>query len=162
MALKSDKLKNLILYLCVHPKVKSLGITKLYKLIYFADVAHLREFGESITGSDYIKYEHGPVPSRGEKLLKVLRREGALTTETVSEHNKNRTKFTVLSHPDLEVFAESELQIVDKVCSEFGAKTAKFLSEISHEEPAWALAKLQDKLDSELMLYGSHEDSDGL
>lgn len=152
MPVKPEKLKNLILYLCDHPKVTSLGLTKLYKLIYFSDVTHLREFGTSITGSEYIKYEHGPVPSRGEKLIKSLKRDKALKSETVSARGKTRYKFTKLNEVDLKIFSESEIDAIEEVCSKFGKRTAKFLSELSHDEPSWACAKMQDKLDPELML----------
>lgn len=49
MALNTHKLKDLILYLGRSPRVKNLGKTKLWKLIYFVDVAFLRETGKSLT-----------------------------------------------------------------------------------------------------------------
>ena len=47
-------------------------------MLYYADAACLREIGHSMSGSEYIKYEHGPVPSRGEKSIKTLRAENLL------------------------------------------------------------------------------------
>ena len=76
MSLSTRKLDDLILYLGSSPHVENLGITKLWKLIYFIDVAFLRETGKSLTDSEYIKYDHGPVPSRGDKRLKHLGKEG--------------------------------------------------------------------------------------
>jgi hypothetical protein len=49
----THKLDDLILYLGSSPHVENLGITKLWKLIYFIDVAFLRETGASLTGSEY-------------------------------------------------------------------------------------------------------------
>ncbi|MDZ4772472.1 MAG: hypothetical protein SGI72_04995 [Planctomycetota bacterium] len=63
----AEKLRNLIIVIAEHPKVTSLGLTKLWKLISFADVTALREHGATITGSDFVKYPHGPVPSRGRR-----------------------------------------------------------------------------------------------
>ena len=58
----------------------NLGLTKLWKLIYFVNSKATREFGESVTGSDFIKYEQGPVPNRGEKHLRQLIRRGEVAT----------------------------------------------------------------------------------
>jgi hypothetical protein len=65
MPFNTHKLDALILYQGKSPHVGDLGVTKLWKLIYFIDVSFLRETGMSLTGSDYIKYDHGPVPSCG-------------------------------------------------------------------------------------------------
>ena len=54
MSLSTRKLDDLILYLGSSPHVENLGITKLWKLIYFIDVAFLRETGKSLTDSEYI------------------------------------------------------------------------------------------------------------
>ncbi len=60
------------------------------------------------------------------------------------------------------MFAENESAIIDRVCRELGGLTAKALSDISHDEPAWALAADMQKLDSQLMHYGTSEDVEGL
>lgn len=157
-----DKLRNLILVIASHPKVKSLGLTKLWKLIYFADVAALREHGSTITGSEFIKYPHGPVPSRGERLLKSMKRDCLIETEQGTNAGYTQTFVTAHTKPNLRVFSAQESAIVDQVCREFGGLTAKALSELSHYEPAWVVAHDFDKLDPLLMHYGREEDSEGL
>ena len=64
-----EKLKALIVRIGTDPHVENLGTVKLWKLIYFVDATALRELGHTLTGSEFTKYEHGPVPSRGEKGL---------------------------------------------------------------------------------------------
>ncbi len=146
----------------MHPSVKSLGLTKLWKLIYFVDVTALRERGTTITGSEFVKYPFGPVPSRGEKVLKAMRREKLLETEQRASGLITQTFVTALGKPDARLFSAEERAIIDGVCRGFGGKTAKELSSLSHSEPAWALAADLDKLDPELMFYGSSEDPEGL
>jgi len=96
MSLKTHKLDDLILYLGHSPHVENMGVTKLWKLIYFIDTAFLRDTGASLTGSEYIKYDHGPVPSRGDKRLKCLRKEGRLRVkeEDYGSYRQNHV-FTV-------------------------------------------------------------------
>lgn len=62
----------------------------------------------------------------------------------------------------MKVFAENEIAVIEKVCTELGGKTAKVLSDLSHDEPAWALATELEKLDQQLMRYGTSEDVEAL
>jgi uncharacterized phage-associated protein len=162
MALDSSKLANLILYISGHPSVKTLGITKLWKLIYFVDATALRDLGESVTGSEFIKYEHGPVPSRGEKILKQLRKSSKVITENRTHHGHVLTNVASSIKADLSVFSKDELEIMSTICNRYGAQTAQKLSELSHQEPSWKLAKYLQKLDERFIFYGPREDSIGL
>ncbi len=158
----SRKLEELIVHLGSHPDVVNLGLTKLLKLIYFVDAKAVREWGEAVTISEFIKYEHGPVPSRGEKHLRQLVRKGDVTTtpRTVGGKILNEVKST--RKPDLSVFSKQELSLINEVCRELGRKTAAVLSDMSHDEPAWHYAGIMGKLSPELMAYGHTEDPDGL
>jgi len=156
-----EKLRGLVLAIARHPSVRSLGLTKLWKLIYFVDVEALRDYGNSITGSEFIKYPHGPVPSRGERVLKAMRKSGELRTEQRQQDGYAQTLVIALAAvPD--VFSAAERTVIDHVCRRLGGKTAKALSHLSHEEPAWALATELDKLDPELLHYGKATDPEGL
>lgn len=162
MSLNIKKLKNIILYIASHPNVRKLGDTKLYKLIYFADVDSLREYGKSITGSDYIKYKHGPVPSRAEKSVKSLKKDGYIHTELVRHGSYTRNAISALKEPDLSVFEPNEIDRIDHICKVLGSKSASALSGISHDEPAWACTKILSKMSPSLMMYGAEESPDGL
>lgn len=160
--LHTEKLRHLMLAIAVHPNVKQLGVTKLWKLIYFVDATALRSHGSTITGSEFVKYPFGPVPSRGEKTLKAMKREKLLATEQRKIGSFSQTFVTAMMSPDMKLFSAEELAVIDEVCRAFGSKTAKELSELSHAEPAWALAAELDKLNPELMSYGRSEDPEGL
>jgi uncharacterized phage-associated protein len=162
MSLHREKLKDVIVYVASHAGVSDLGLTKLYKLVYFADAAHLREHGSTITGSDYIKYEHGPVPSRGEKSVKQLRKEERIHTAKVPFAGYEMISIAAIGAPSWSALDDDEVATLDAVCSELGRETAKELSKRSHAEPAWASAQLLEKLSPELMMYGVAEDPDGL
>ncbi len=102
------------------------------------------------------------MPSRGEKQLKKLRREKLIDTRQGSLGPHVQTFITAVGKPDMSVFSREEAAIIERVCQELGGKTAKELSDMSHEEPAWARADELDKLDPELMFYGNAEDPEGL
>jgi len=158
----SHKIEELIVHLGQHPRVVDLGPTKLWKLIYFIDARALRDLGVPVTGSEFIKYEHGPVPSRGEKHLKKLLRSETVTSTGRIVGGKTLNELKSHRQPNLSVFSPEECEIVESVCAELGRKTASALSQLSHNEPAWHYAKMRGKLSPELVAYGQQEDSDGL
>ena len=162
MAADLAKLKNLILHIGANPHVQNLGETKLWKLIYFIDATALRETGRTITGSEFIRYDHGPVPSRGEKSLKQLSRAGdvSIVQEQFSSYRINRVVAT--GPPAEKVFSAAELALIGRICRAYGNMTATYLSELSHREPAWHYAGHLDTLSPELMLYGAAEDPEDL
>ena len=162
MTLNAEKLRNMILFIANNEYVHDLGLTKLYKLLYFSDVTHLREYGKTISGSEYIKYENGPVPSRGEKCLKQLRKEAQITVTQREYFNTmlNEIHANILFNKLL--FSETEVHALTDICKQLGSKPASLLSEESHKEPAWFYAKTLGKLDPELMYYGVSEDPEGL
>jgi len=161
MSVNRETLADLILYLGKSPLVENLGKTKLWKLIYFTDAAFLREHGQSLTHSEYIRYDHGPVPSRGEKLLKTLGREGLVSVKQVDYGSFRQHHVTTVRESGLG-FSPEDRELIDRVCRRYGRSTATYLSEISHLEPSWANAGKMDKLSPELMHYGYQEDEEGL
>ena len=158
----SKKFDELVLIIANHPNVTDLGLTKLYKLLYFAEVECLRTKGDMITGAEYLKYELGPVPSRGEKQLKALKRAEHLLTVKEPYGTYFIERVIPQRAADCDVFDAQELQAIERVCQRYGNKTATYLSELSHQEPAWHYAALRGKLSPELMVYGQAEDPDEL
>lgn len=162
MSLHPAKLQNLILHLGSNPHVQNLGETKLWKLIYFIDSTALRELGSTVTGSEFIRYDHGPVPSRGEKALKRLKISGDLTIKQEDHGSYRMNRVIANGAADDSHFTGAEQEIIARICRQLGGQTATALSELSHREPAWLYAGRLDKLSPELMLYGAEEDPDGL
>lgn len=152
----------MILYIAKHSHVRDLGMTKLYKLIYFADATSLREYGHTISGSEYIKYEHGPVPSRGEKALKLLNRSNLISIKQRQHYKLSLNEVLAHAQPDLKILSPEDQIILSTICKTKGQATAAELSDESHREPAWLYAKLLDKLSPSLMYYGTSEDPNGL
>lgn len=156
------KLSELIVYLGQHPGVSNLGLTKLWKLMFFIDAKALRDLGEPVTGSEFIKYEHGPVPSRGDKFLRKLVKTGEVTSSQRTIGGKILNEVKAARPADLTAFSFEEQQLINSVCVELGRKSAAALSELSHKEPSWHYARFMEKLSPELIAYGQTEDSEGL
>jgi len=162
MNINSEKFKTLVLHIANSPYVNDLGKVKLWKLIYFIDTNALRETGQTITGSEYIKYEHGPVPSRGDKILKQMKKENKIDIQQEIYSSYRINKIVPQDMPETNIFSEEEISLIDKTCQNYGVRTAGYLSEVSHDEPAWHYAKMLNKLSPKLMFYGAVEDPEGL
>ncbi len=65
MPFDTHKLDNLILYLGNSPHVENLGITKLWKLIYFIDVAFCVRPGPRSRGRNTSNTITDPCPAAG-------------------------------------------------------------------------------------------------
>lgn len=157
-----DKFKALVLYIGNSPFVNNLGITKLWKLIYFIDAAALRVLGNSVTGSEFIKYEHGPVPGKGEKIIKQMRKNGEVEVIQENHHTFRINRIVAKIDIQNDVFSLEEISLIEEILQTYGQQTASYLSELSHREPAWHYAASLQKLEPTLMLYGSEEDPEGL
>jgi len=142
MRVNLRKLRQLIIFFAHHDAVKPLGKTKLFKLLYFADVTNLRTVGESITGAKYLKYPYGPVPMQGNFVLKELQLHRLIRQKRIRLPNREfMREFTARQAPDMAIFTEQERETIHYVIQEYGRDTASVLSWKSHQEPAWLFAK---------------------
>jgi len=133
MRVNLRKLMQLIIFFAHHETVKPLGKTKLFKLLYFTDVTHIRTVGEPITGAEYLKYPYGPVPMQGNYVLKELRKHRLIRQEG--------RQITALQMPNMAIFTTQEIRTIYTVIEEYGKDSATALSWRSHQESAWLLAE---------------------
>lgn len=126
---------NAILYFCKN--TRTLSKTKLYKLLYFLDFLHFKEVGRPVTDLEYCAWSYGPVPTKlyfeienSEAPKEILQCLMKLKDEETGE--KLGTYFKSVQAPDLNVFSEREMRILEKVAFIFKDATAKEMTEITH------------------------------
>jgi hypothetical protein len=74
------KLTELIVYVADRLRSdRADGATKLNKVLFFADFAHVRKHRRPITGAEYQKLPYGPAPRRLMPIRKALVSAGAAT-----------------------------------------------------------------------------------
>ena len=141
MKVNLRKLMQLIVFFAHHEAVKPLGKTKLFKLLYFTDVTHMRTVGEPITGAEYLKYPYGPVPVQGDFALKELQKHRLISQKRIQMSNERFIReVTALQMPDMTMFTEQEMRTIQRVIQQYGEDTASVLSWKSHQEYAWLFA----------------------
>lgn len=134
------KLTEMVLYVADRLRDdRAGGATKLNKVLYFAEFAHLRQHRRPITGAEYQKVEHGPAPRR----LRPLRRRlvDAGDAEMVRDDFLGYEMHRLVPRrpADTSMFSRDELATIDKVIADLEHLTARQVSDLSHEEPWWPL-----------------------
>lgn len=153
-----EKIAHFIAYFTEN--LRFCGITKLYKVMSFADFAHIKETGKSITGLDYITYPKGPYPIALNNEIKdqssffgqIISFKGRIDSELELIHSK--IKF------DEKYFSQRELKIMGNMVFVFKDVTAKDMVLASHEaDKPWKMTKeekgMYKRIDPELALDGS-------
>lgn len=141
------KLAELILYVAgkLRDDPKG-GATKINKVLFAAEFAHMRLYGKPITGVEYQKLEHGPAPRRLLPVRDQLIARGAaeLVRDRYMGYGLDRVE--PRREPKLDLFTPEELAVVDRAISELWEKYADEASRLSHREMAWRMVEMNEAI----------------
>lgn len=142
-----DKIKSVILYI-----LQQCGGTQdfvsLVKKMYFAQRKHLALYGRPIFNDMFYARERGPVPSFTYKALFACYNKSGVSEEInhfnasfgVNVVNGERI-VSAKESPDMDELAGAEIKTINTVIDETKGFTAEYLSELSHKDQAWKLAR---------------------
>ncbi len=131
------KFEELVLYFaqrCVDDP--RFGVTKLNKLLFFADFIAYANGGQSITGSEYVALKLGPVPANAQDVRWRMQHEGRIAIETRGWQQR----IVALKEPDLGHFSPQDIATADHVCNELEKFNATQVSDLSHAFLGWRAA----------------------
>jgi transcriptional regulator with XRE-family HTH domain len=149
-----EKFKNVLLYLLERCGGKpNVGETVLYKLLYFADFNFYSLYEEQMTGATYRKLQYGPVPREFGEIVKDMVRRKDLTSVKDDFYGYQQTRYIPLKKADLSQLTAAEKTVLDSVVERFSDKSAKWLSDYSHEDIPWKATAEKDVIDYELVFY---------
>jgi transcriptional regulator with XRE-family HTH domain len=155
-----EKFKNALLY--ITQKIGALpnvGQTVLYKILYFCDFDYYEKFEEQLIGATYIKNHFGPTPREFSAVVKEMISEGKIEEVTTKFFNKDQKKYIPVVSPDLSVFTGRELQHIEEEIARLGNKTAKELSDFSHQDIPWISTEIGQAIPYEAVFYRTKETS---
>ena len=133
-----EKLENMILYLV--KRLDGVLKTKLNKLLWYCDFLNFKETSLSISGSQYLRLQYGPVPNNYDFITDMMRDEGLLDKMEVIFNARAGVvgeEFTALAEPQEDMFSEKELQVMNFVADTFRNYTSKRIMDKSHQETAY-------------------------
>lgn len=155
-----EKFKNALLY--ITQKIGALpnvGQTVLYKILYFCDFDYYEKYEEQLIGATYIKNHFGPTPREFSKIIKEMVKDGEIEEVVTKFFDKDQRKYLPVKNPDLSVFSGRELQHIDEEIARLGHKTAKELSDFSHQDIPWISTEIGKNIPYEAVFYRTKDTS---
>lgn len=116
-------------------KLNGVFVTKMNKLLFYADFLKYKREGFGMTGLEYRAITHGPVPEGyGEIYSKA---KGVDMEEYIYPNGTSGILLCAVEDPDLSVFSDTEMNILEELCIRFGNYSAGEISAQSHKEKGW-------------------------
>lgn len=133
-----DKFINALLFFAENTNPKIFGVTKLMKLLFYADFLHYKKYGRPIIGDEYLKYPQGPVPHTSYNLVKEYKENELnkiieIKREQVGDYIRDR--IIPKSKSNLKVFSKSDIEIMGTIAKEFCNTTGSKLAGYTHGLP---------------------------
>lgn len=149
-----EKFKQVLLYVLGKTAGKPhIGMTALYKILYFIDFDYYEKYEEQLMGLTYIRNHYGPTPREFVKVVEQMKKDDEI--EEIQSHHfaYEQKKFLPHREPDLTKLSAQELEMIDDVLGRYGNLTATQLTSISHEDTPWAVADEGEDIDYEHVFY---------
>lgn len=153
---KLEKFTQVLLYILNRIGGKpNVGMTVLYKLLYFIDFDYYEKYEEQLMGLTYIKNHHGPTPNIFGKTVEKLIAKGEVEAIKSKFYKYDQTKYLINPNLklDLSLLSANELAHIDAELSRLSDKTAVELSNLSHQDVPWLTAEENIPLDYEAVFY---------
>jgi hypothetical protein len=142
----NDLLRELILYISDQcEEDKGFGLTKLNKILYFADFMSYARYGEPITGVSYIKLPKGPVPQPMLAVRKQMEADLEILIRLRDYHGYPQHRVIALREANLEKFKPRDIALIDSVIRKLADETAAEVSARSHGR-AWRAVRNHERI----------------
>lgn len=154
------KFKEVLLYILEKVGAKpNIGETAIYKLLYFIDFDFYEKFEEQLIGATYIKNRYGPTPVEFKKIVQHMKENREIEQMKSNYFQYDQKKYLPLRQPDLSVLSAKETAHIDDVLARLSGKSAKELSDYSHDDVPWKIHKQGEKISYESVFYRDYEHS---
>ena len=124
---------------------KPLGVIRLNKIVFCADVEAFDKRLEYITEGQYIKRPRGPVVDGFYFLIDEMKDEG-LISEAIKETDAyDIREYTSLTEPDMSLFLPEEIELLDRFTMEICNEPAKAAKDKTHNH-VWDIGEMDAPL----------------
>jgi uncharacterized phage-associated protein len=106
------------------------------KVLYFADKAHLSQYGRFICGESYVAMSHGPVPSGTYDIIKYVRGDGWCLSNNAAQacFRVSDNQIAPLRDPNLDMLSASDIECLDAAIEHYGHLSFSELRRQSHDK----------------------------
>lgn len=141
--LNKNKVLNIILFFADDIILK----TKLLKEMFYADFLYYKNTGSSITGLEYAKITHGPVPDNFDEIISIYVEQGLIDYKIEYENDYENHKISSIQKFDKNIFSSNELKVLEQVKKYFKPFSSKQIADFSHLEKAYIETKFSKKIE---------------
>lgn len=153
-----EKFKQVLLYVLEKVGAKpNVGMTVLYKLLYFIDFDYYEKYEEQLMGLTYFKNTHGPAPREFKKVVDEMKEANEVAEVQSRFFAHDQKKFLPRIQPDLSILSGRELEMIDDVLGRYADKTATQLSDMTHRDIPWRATSDGKDIDYEFAFYRRDE-----
>lgn len=135
--LDREKLKDVVHFAVhtasAHYGSDALGNTKLHKVLYYVDILHYLETGNSLTGENYLRQRFGPTARHLTAALRDLEGEERVSVSTRNYYSYQKSDYCALTEPQLDRLTAQDVQLIEHIVGFVCAHTAAEISEFSHD-----------------------------
>ena len=134
-----DKLIEAALYLSeLSIDDPNFGMTKLVKLLYYADCESYMQYGKPITGTIYLHFPHGPYPENWYQVREQMEQNGdvEIVYETAVPGYQKYRMFPRRA-ADLECLSSTDKESLEAQVKRFAGFNAAGIEEYAHQEVGW-------------------------
>ncbi len=159
---KVDKFRQILLYILKKVGGKpNVGMTVLYKLLYFIDFDYYEKYENQLMGLVYLKNHHGPTPKLFGDLISDMIQKGDVEVVKSKFYQYPQIKYLVnpAVEPDLSILNGKEQEHIDGELQRLSDLTASQLTDLSHKDVPWISAENGKPLDYESVFYRTSETS---
>ncbi|MFA5729615.1 MAG: type II toxin-antitoxin system antitoxin SocA domain-containing protein [Candidatus Paceibacterota bacterium] len=159
---KIEKFRQVLLYILKKVGGKpNVGMTAIYKFLYFIDFDYYEKYEEQLMGLNYIKNHYGPTPLLFDNLIKKMIKDGEVETVKSKFYQYPQTKYLVNPEvePDLTVLDGKEKEHIDFELQRLSDMTAIQLSDLSHKDVPWISAENGKSINYESVFYRTSDTS---
>ncbi len=136
-SISKHKTRKVAHYIIAHTEPSQLGATKLYKVMWYADVLHYRRYGETISGQvSYVRMDKGPVPNGIYEALDSLKDNQTVFEQQTPAPVGNRREFICLKRAEASWFSSTEIETLHEAIDVIVRLSAKEASNRTHG-PIW-------------------------
>lgn len=140
--LNKNKVLNMILFFSNDIILK----TKLLKEMFYADFLYYKKTGASITGLEYAKIIHGPVPDNFDEIISTYVEQGLIDYKIEYINDYENHKISSKTILDKNVFSDDELNTIQQIKEYFKSFTSKEIADFSHNEKAYKETEFSKKI----------------
>lgn len=151
---KLDKFKQVFLYILEKVGGKpNVGLTVLYKLLYFIDFDYYEKYETQLMGLTYIKNHHGPTPREFIKVVEEMKRKEEIEEVKSQYFTFEQRKYLPHVNPDLSQLNGREVEMIDSVLAKLSNMSATELSAYSHADVPWMTHEDGEEIGYESVFY---------